>query len=133
MVPNVEAAKPAQERQASKVANLVAGTSGQDSTITADKHTVTYRANVPPGTTDDQMQKIMTRLQEKVMNDNNSSAMINGKPIGSGATKLNVGGAAAAACKSGAGGLGSDAANEVRAASAEQKKRADEAKVEAEK
>ena len=115
-----------------RVANLVSGTSGQDSTITADKHTVTYRANVPPGTTDDQMQKIMTRLQEKVLNDNNSSAMINGKPIGAGATKLNACGAAAATCKSGTG-LGSDAANEIRAAAADQKKRADEAKMESEK
>jgi len=55
-VSQVEAAKPAQERQVEKVANLVANqTKGQDSTITADKHTITYRATVPPGSSDDQM------------------------------------------------------------------------------
>jgi len=60
-VPNnaIEAAKPMQERQIEKVANLVATTAKggastpQDATITADMHKVTYRATVPPGTTDD--------------------------------------------------------------------------------
>ena len=53
----VEAAKPLQERQVEKVANTVAGMNqGQGPQITADKHVVTYRATVPPGTTDSQMQ-----------------------------------------------------------------------------
>jgi len=59
-VPNnaIEAAKPMQERQVEKVANLVANSGAtakgaQDATITADMHKVTYRATVPPGTTDD--------------------------------------------------------------------------------
>ena len=64
----VEAAKPLQERQVEKVAKLVGanngtganiGSSPLDSTITADRATVTYRATVPPGTSDDQMQKIV--------------------------------------------------------------------------
>ena len=66
---------------ANLVASQNAGVNAQDSTITADKHTITYRATVPPGTSDDQMTKIVSRLQEKVMNDNNASAMINGRPI----------------------------------------------------
>ena len=128
-----------------KVANLVAGAaSGQDSTITADKHTVTYRATVPPNTSDDQMQKIMTRLQEKVMGDNNASAMINGKPISAmmaGGNNKNLTGGAGAGAMGGVtppgcgkqpslGSLGSDAANEVRAAAADQKRRSEEAKLE---
>lgn len=81
----IEAAKPLQERQVEKVANLVANQSakGQDSTITADKHTITYKATVPPGTSDDQIEKIVNRLNEKVRNDNNASATINGKTINS--------------------------------------------------
>ena len=142
----VEAAKPLQERQVEKVANLVAGAaSGQDSTITADRHTVTYRATVPPSTSDDQMQKIMARLQEKVMGDSNASAMINGKPIGAmgGNSKLGCGsngamggvgamGSVSPNCgkQPSLGSLGSDAANEVRAAAADQKRRSDEAKLE---
>ena len=119
-----------------KVANLVAGAAGspQDSTITADRHTVTYRATVPPNTSDDQMQKIMSRLQEKVMGDSNASAMINGKPIsamggnnnrpGGGAGTIGAMGGVSPGCgKQSLGGLGSDASNEIRAAAADQKRR----------
>ena len=121
-----------------KVANLVAGAAGspQDSTITADRHTVTYRATVPPNTSDDQMQKIMSRLQEKVMGDSNASAMINGKPIsamggnnnkpgmGGGAGTIGAMGGVSPSCgKQSLGGMGSDASNEIRNAAADQRRR----------
>ena len=79
------------------------------------------------------MQKIVSRLQEKVMNDNNASAMINGKPIsvqnnGTVAATCTTGGAGnpgmakkldSCAAKGGSGGLGGDAANEIRNAAAD--------------
>ena len=76
----------------------------------------------------------MSRLQEKVMSDSNASAMINGKPI----TSNQQGGAAAGgamggSCPKTTGSMGSDAANEIRNAVADQKRRADEAKLESEK
>lgn len=89
-----------QERQIEKVANLVANSGAtakggastpQDATITADKHTVTYRATVPPGTTDDQMQKIVQRLDEKVRGGSGSSATVNGQPLSSVAGKGGAG------------------------------------------
>ena len=130
---------------------MVAGAAGspQDSTITADRHTVTYRATVPPNTSDDQMQKIMTRLQEKVMGDSNASAMINGKPIsamggnnnrpgggamGGGAGTIGAMGGVSPNCgKQSLGGLGSEASNAIRNAAADQRRRDEEARLESER
>ena len=126
----------------------MAGAAGspQDSTITADRHTVTYRATVPPNTSDDQMQKIMSRLQEKVMGDSNASAMINGKPIsamggnnnkpgmGGGAGTIGAMGGVSPNCgKQSLGGMGSDASNAIRAAAADQRRRDEEARLESER
>ena len=38
----------------------------QDTTITADKHVTQYRANIPAGTPNDQVNKVVEKLQQKV-------------------------------------------------------------------
>ena len=56
--------QPVQQQLITQTPGVSVAAGAADSFITADKHTVTYRATVPPNATPEQMDKIMVKLKE---------------------------------------------------------------------